>query len=357
MNALRRLLLRFVLLLVLPAAGVIAGVYFYALGGRYVSTQNAYVRADVVAISPEIDGRVARVLVHDNQFVEAGQLLFALDAQPFRIELDAADAELGMVRQDIDSLRAQYREAQVEIDIARELIRYLTLEHERQSKLSTTGLGSKARLEEAEHDLKTARQRVDALVQRKRMVTAELGGAPDLPVERHPRYLRALAVRGRAALDLARTSVRAPLAGYLGNITLEPGEQVEAGDTVFPLIATGDPWIEANLKEVHLTYVEVGQSASVRIDSYRDRLFDATVQSISPATGAEFSLLPPQNATGNWVKVVQRIPVRLRLQPSPGMPVLRAGMTATVKIDTGHERPLGTLIKQALAQHGIRHAR
>ncbi len=347
-----RRLLRLGLLVIVPVAAVAASAYFYALGGRHVSTDNAYVRADVVAISTEIDGRVALILVDDNQFVSAGQLLFEIDPEPFQIEFAAADAELSMVRLQIESLRAQYRESEVEIRAAKERIRYLKLEYERQRELSSRGHGSRARFEAAEHDLKTARQHTDALRQRELMVIADLGGEPNLPMKQHPRYMRAQAARDRAALDLERTLVHAPLSGYLGNVTLEVGEQVEAGESVFPLVATGDPWVEANMKEVHLTYVEVGQPAIVEIDSYPDHVWKASVESISPATGAEFALLPAQNATGNWVKVVQRVPVKLRLNLPPNMPPLRAGMTATVEIDTGHERPLGALIESVLAGTG-----
>lgn len=349
-----RFLLRLGLLFLVPLVAIAAGIYFYVLGGRIVSTENAYVRADVVAISPEIDGRVVEVHVDDNQYVEAGQVLFRIDDEPFRIELEASDAELGIFRQEVDSLRAQYREIESEIRSAAERVRYLSVERERQSKLAASGHGSQADLAAAEHDLNTARQRESGLQQRKLKVIAELGGAVDLPVEQHPRYLRAVSMRDRATLNLTRTEVRAPVAGYLGNITLEPGEQVEAGDTVFPLVASSEHWIEANLKEVHLNHVKVGQTAKVRVDSYHDHSFEGTVESISPATGAEFSLLPAQNTTGNWVKVVQWVPVKVRLKQSPGMPTLRAGLTATVEIDTGYERSLGTLIKAEPARNGIR---
>ena len=223
------------------------------------------------------------------------------------------------------------------------------------SKLAGSGHGSQVALAAADHDLETARQRAGGLQQRKHKVLAELGGSINLPVEQHPQYLRALSMRNRAALDLARTEVRAPISGILGNITLEPGEQIEAGDSVFPLVATGEPWVEANLKEIHLTHVKAGQRANVRIDSFQGHLFEATVESISPATGAEFSLLPAQNATGNWVKVVQRVPVKLRLLLTPDMPTLRAGLTATVEIDTGYERPLGAFIKGELSGIGFQY--
>ncbi len=352
----RRLILRFTLLLLIPAIAITWAVYLYALGGRIVSTENAYVRANVVAVSSEIDGRVINVLVDDNQAVEYGQLLFQIDPEPFQIELDASIAELGMVRQEIDSLRAQHREIETEIKIAFERIRFLKTELKRQSRLSDAGLGSQVGLAKAEHDLVTARQNERRLHQSKQKVIAELGGRFDLPLEKHPRYLRALSSKSRAALNLKRTEVRASTPGYLGNVTLEVGERIEAGDTVFPLVASGDSWIEANFKEVYLAHVEAGQSAKIEIDSYDGREFDATVESLSPATGAEFSLLPAQNATGNWVKVVQRVPIKLRLNQVSDMPALRAGLTVSVEIDTGYERPLGRVIKNLLFDLGIQHA-
>ena len=351
----KRRMTRFVLLLLVPVLLVLGAVYFYAMGGSTVSTENAYVRANVVAISSEIDGRVIKVLVDDNQYVEREQLLFVIDPEPFKIELDASIAEMGMVEQEVHSLRAQYNENQVEISNAAERVRFLKNELNRQTRLAATGLGSQVGLATAEHDLETARQQRRLLQQRKAKVIAELGGSLDLPIEKHPRYLRALSVRNRAALELNRTQVRASSAGYLGNVTLEVGEQVEAGETVFPLVVSGDAWIEANLKEVHMAHVKVGQTARVKIDSYEDQEFEATVESLSPATGAEFSLLPAQNATGNWVKVVQRVPVKLRLKESSDIPVLRAGLTVSVEIETGYERPLGRRIKTMMAGLGFGH--
>lgn len=356
MGWLLRRIVRFVLLIVVPLLVITAGVFAYAMGGRVVSTENAYVRTDVIAISSEVDGRVLRVHVDDNQYVQEGDLLFEIDPEPFVLELAAIDAEMGMVRQDVASTRAQYWEIEADTEIALERIRYLTGVFERHQKLAKSGHGSQSGLDSAAHNLETARRRIDALKQRKLKVVAELGGALDKPVEQHPRYLRAVAARDRAALNLAHSEIFAPVTGHVGSITLEAGERVESGDTVFPLVSSRDPWVEANLKEVHLTHVIVGQRAEVHFDSYPDRVFEATVESISPATGAEFSLLPAQNATGNWVKVVQWVPVKLRLSPTSDMPVLRAGLTATVDIDTGHERPLGSFIKEELARNGVDHA-
>ncbi len=356
MGRVAHFIVRFVLLIAVPLLAIAAGVLSYAMGGRVVSTDNAYVRNDVVSISTEIDGRVLRVHVDDNQYVEAGTLLFEIDPRPFAIEIAVIEAEMAMVRQEVDALRAHYREIEADIDTAAERIRYLTREFERHQKLAQSGHSSQSGLEEAEHELETARRRADSLRQRKLKVIAELGGSLDNPAEQHPRYLRASATMDRAALNLARTEVYAPMSGYVGNLAIEAGERVESGDTVFPLVSSGQPWVEANLKEVHLTHVTVGQSAEVQFDTYPGYVFEATVESISPATGAQFSLLPPQNSTGNWVKVVQWVPVKLRLKDSPHLPVLRVGLTATVKIDTGYERPLGLFIKEELERNGVDYA-
>ncbi|MEM7222386.1 MAG: HlyD family secretion protein [Pseudomonadota bacterium] len=344
-RALRGLLLGIGPLVVLATVG-----YLYATGGRYVTTENAYVKAEIVTISANVDGQVTQVFVSDNQRVEAGQPLFQIDPRPFEMALAAAEAELASVRQRVDSLRAQHSQGVMEIAAAQERIRYLQVAHERQQQLLTKGHGTQARFDETEHALELARRRLNVVRETNRMVLAELGGAPDLPIGRHPLYLRAQAERERAELDLSYATITAPIAGTLSNVTLEPGEYLEAGDALFALVAIEAPWVEANLKEVQLTHVRVGQSATVVVDGYPELTWQATIESISPATGAEFAILPPQNATGNWVKVVQRIPVRLQLEPRPHKDLLRAGMTATVTIDTGYERDALAIINEVLAR-------
>ena len=345
----RRFVVRGLLLGVAPivALGVLA--YAYSSGGRYISTENAYVKAEIINIGTSIDGRVVEVLVKDNQAVEAGQLLFRIDPRPFEMARDAAAAELVNVRQRIESLRAHYDQGREELEAARERIRYVTLEYDRQKQLRAKGFGTEAKFEEAEHELTMARRQLRVLEETNRMVLADLGGDVDLPVERHSLYLRAEAALERAELDLSYTEEVAPAGGMLSNVTLQAGEYVEVGDPLFALVTIGQPWVEANLKEVQLTNVAVGQSATVVVDSYPELSWEAEVESISPATGAEFALLPPQNATGNWVKVVQRIPVRLTLAEHQHLDQLRAGMTATVTIDTGFERDTFGLIRGVLA--------
>ncbi len=345
----RRFVLRAILMIGVPVAVLVVAAWLYASGGRYVTAENAYVKAEIIHIGSEIDGRVSEVYVRDYQSVEEGQLLFEIDPAPFGIALAAAEADLQNIKHRLQSLAAEYRQGEAAINVARERVRFLTLEYERQVSLEADGIGARAKLEEAEHDLAMARREIDVLTQQNDMVLAQMGGSPDLPPEVHPLYMSALAARDRAALDLSHTLVIAPVGGLLSDVGLEGGEYVEAGEPVFALVANGAPWVEVNLKEVDLTHVEAGQDATVVVDAFPDEEWRATVAGISPATGAEFALLPPQNATGNWVKVVQRVPLRLELEPDHDLSRLRSGMTVSVSIDTGHTRDLGSIVQGVLA--------
>ncbi len=347
----RRLLRGFLLLLVPPAALGVAA-YVYVTGGRYVVTENAYVKADIVAVSADVSGRVIWVGIGDNQAVEKGQPLFQIDPVPFEIAVAEAEAEMAMVRSQIASFRADYRLALAELAEADERVRFLELQYERQERLRAKGVGTEEKYDRAHHDLATARQRVRAIGERIHKVLASLGGDAEIPVRRHARYLRAKAKRDKAALDLEDAAVLAPSAGVISNMKLQVGEYVGAGTPIFSLIEAATVWVQANLKETQLTHVTEGQTATVVLDAYPDRVLAARIESISPATGAEFALLPPQNASGNWVKVVQRVPVRLAIEPGAATPPLRAGMTATVSIDTERQRDVRALVRAALAWSG-----
>ena len=346
MKRLLRILIRSLALSVFLVAAAGVGLYYYKMGPRWVSTENAYIKTQMIAVSADVDGRVSQVLVANNDFVEEGALLFQLEQEPFQIAVASADAELGKIEQRIQSYKDHYRLAQLQIREAQEGVRFYQVQYERHKNLN--GTGARALLDEAEHELEMAKINVDVIQQRNAMALTDLAGDPNLPSAKHPLYLKAKAMRDQSARDLKKTTIFAPTAGYLSNVNLEPGEYVEAGEPVFSLVVGGQPWLEANLKESQLTYVQVGQKATVELDAYPDWIWDATVASISRATGAEFALLPPQNATGNWVKVVQRIPVRLEVVPNEEAPPLRAGMTVSVRIDTKQERELYALLEAVL---------
>lgn len=350
MANIRRSLTRTFFRLVLPLAAVAAGLYWYANGGRYITTENAYVKANIVAISATIDGRVVAVRASDNQTIAAGEVLFELDPEPYRIALAKAEARLKSVRNDIESARAEHGQIQVEIENARQRVEFYARRFKRQSELQVKGIASEEKREEAEQELLQTQQQVRVLQQKLRAAVAVLGGDASVPVDRHPNYLEAKAARARAALELGYAVVSSPVAGVVTRMRLQPGEWVEAGKPVFNLIENGSLWVEANLKETQLTHVEIGQRVALTIDAYPEQHFAGSVASISPATGAEFLVLPAQNATGNWVKVVQRLPVRIAIERASGQPALRAGMTVRVSIDTEHERRLRAMLRNAVAQ-------
>ena len=333
-----RFVLRMVLLVAVPLAVVTVGVYLYAESGRYVTTENAYVKSNVVAISADVSGRVEWVGVEDNTLVRQGQVLFRLDQQPFRITLHRTEAELDLVRTEVEHLRTDYREALAQVAEEDEKVSFLSRQLARQKKLRDRKLGSEEAYDQAAHDLALSKRRIRVLRQRVQRTLQSLGGDPEVKVEEHARFLRARAERDQAAIALADTLVEAPVDGVVSNMKLQAGEYVEEGEAVFSIIEHGKIWVEANLKETQLTHVLEGQSASVVVDAYPGVEWEATVDAIAPATGAEFSVLPPQNATGNWVKVVQRIPVLLDIVQPEGESPLRAGMTVSVSIDTERER-------------------
>ncbi len=344
-----RRLVRGVLLLSVIPIGAFAGLHYYIVTGRFIETENAYVKADIVAISADVSGRVIWVGALDNEPVEAGQPLLKIDPAAFELAVREADAMLGVVRTEIAALQAGHREAHAELDEARERVRFMEQQYARQDQLRRKGVGRAERYDEAHHELESARQRLRVIAERIARVEAELGGRPESRPEVHPRYLTVKARRDQAALALEDTTVYAPSDGVATNVKLQAGEYVTAGTPIFSLIEHEPVWIEANLKETQLTYLEIGQPVEVVIDAYPEVKWQAVVERIAPATGAEFAHLPPRNATGNWGKVVQRLPVRLAITRPAGGPVLRAGMTVAIRIDTGRVRNIDTLIGEAIA--------
>jgi membrane fusion protein (multidrug efflux system) len=338
---LRRTIIRGVLLIGVPVVALAVAAFMYATGGRYVGTDDAFTKADTVPISADVSARVIAIEVHDNEQVKAGQVLFRLDDEAFRLALAKAESKLSQTRNDILALQATYRQKQADMRAAQAALAFAQTDNARQAALAAQGYAAKAKLDDTHRALDMARQQTDSDKQAMDAIMAQLGGDPDKPVEQEAAYLQAVAERDQAALDLRHTVISAPSDGTVGQVpSLQVGMYLNAGTQAFTLVHTNQVWVEANMKETDLTYVRPGQEATITIDTYPDRSWKAKVTSISPASGNELSVLPAQNATGNWVKVVQRIPVRLELEPIAGNPPLTTGMSAVVSIDTGHRRHL-----------------
>lgn len=337
------ILMRLLLMVSVPLVLIGIAAYLYWSAGRYASTDNAYVKADKITISADVSARVVAVDVKDNQPVKAGQILFRLDDSSYRIALDKAKAQLAGTRLQIDGLRATYRQRQADVKAAEDTLDYMQREADRQAQLLATHVTSQQKYDEARHNLDNARQLLSAAQQQLNNVLASLGGDPNLETDQHPLMLQAKAQVDQATLDLGDTVIRAPVNGVVTMVDKLPvGQYLTATTPAFQLISTDHAWIEANFKETDLTRMRPGQNATVTIDTYPDRSFTARVDSISAGTGSEFSVLPPQNATGNWVKIVQRVPVRLIIEnPDPDHP-LRAGMSAVVEVDTRTLPPWNT---------------
>ncbi|HEV2678057.1 MAG TPA: HlyD family secretion protein [Aliidongia sp.] len=333
-----------VLLVLGPVVAVVAAVTLYLMGGRYVSIDNAYVQVDKVAVATDVSGLVASVEVAEHETVKAGQVLFRLDDRPFRIAVERAAAGLLSARNELESLKAGYQQKQDEIQLLQADLTFFDREFKRQADLSAHGAATAQQFDLSQHQADTARRKLAASQHELAALGAELSGQPDLPIERQPRYLAAKAMLDTAQYDLDRTVVKAPDNGVVANVsTLRPGQYLAAGTPGFSLIETDRIWITANPKETELTYVHRDQPVDITVDTYPGVTWHGTVESVSPASAAEFSMLPAQNSSGNWVKVVQRIPMRVKIVHQDGQPTLRAGMSVVTDIDTGHRRHLADL--------------
>ena len=330
---------RLILLLVVPliVALIVGGIYLR--GGRMVETDNAYVKADLVPVSAEVAGTITEVLIRENQAVSAGQALFRIDPAPFEVAVSKAAAKLAQVRIDLAAMKAEFHEKQAEIVVARTRYAFARKDQQRQADLVARSFISSSRFDDAKQTSDLAGQQISTLQQDLKRIAETLGGSVDAPVDSHPAVLGAQAELDQARLDLARVEVRASLAGVVSRPP-KLGQFAAVGATTMALVASEGAWIEANFPETDLTHVHPGQAVSIHIDTYPDVKWKGTVDSLSPATGAEFSVIPAQNATGNWVKIAQRVPVRIRLELTPDQPILRAGLSAVVEIDTGHRRRL-----------------
>jgi membrane fusion protein (multidrug efflux system) len=328
----------------LPVA-LVGGGYFYVTGGATMSTDNAYVQADMVGLSTDVSGIVREVSVHDNQKVAKGGVLFKLDDLQFRLALNRAEAQIGNTRNDLLAMQASYRNLQAQVEQAQKDVDFNLVIFARQEQLLANNFTPKATFDAARNTLQGAQQKLASLRQQLAGVAANLNGDPDGPIESHPKYKDVVAARDEAARQLAHTIVRAPFDGIVTNVSsLQPGQYLAAAATAFNIVSTDHVWVQASPKETELTYVKPDQKVTVDVDTYPGERWTGTVDSISPASASSFSLLPAENTSGNWVKVVQRIPMRIRVDKAPGKPPLRVGMSVEVNVDTGHARGFPSFI-------------
>jgi membrane fusion protein (multidrug efflux system) len=342
--------LRMILLVVAPLLAALVGLAIYLGGGRYITTDNAYVGARKVLITPDISGKIARVLVREGQRVKAGDELFDIDPQPFRIALTQAEARLAGVRTDFAILKSSLQSVTRMAALAEQNVEVKERDLERKKALIASKSGSQADVDNAAFALVTAQTLAQNAAQRRDDTLYQLQGNPDLPIEQYPAYMQARAALDQAQRDLDHAVLRAPIDGTATQVdNIQLGRYVTAGTAILAIIDDGHPWVDANPKETDITHLKIGQPALVFVDTFPDYPFFGTVVAISPGTGAQFAIIPPQNASGNWVKVVQRVPVRVRLDPDPMASKLRAGMSAYVEIDTGRKRWLASLFGSSTA--------
>ena len=340
-----RFSVRWLLFALLPLA-LIPGGYWYVTGGQIMSTDNAYVETDKVGISTDVSGTVQDVDVSENQHVAVGQVLYRLDHRQFQIALDNAKANLAQTELTIEAMKRDYRRMLSDIDTQQAQVALDQSTFDRYATLVKSDAVSKANYDQARFTLQADKSKVVSLQQQAEVQLARLGGNPDISVTEHPQYLQAKAQVDEAQRQLDHTVVKAPFAGVVTSVpSIAPGKYLQASMTAFYLVATDHVWVSSNPKETELTYVRSGQPVTVTVDTYPDLEWHGAVESISPAAAQEFQLLPAQNTSGNWVKVVQRIPMRVRVDTGDdSRPPLRAGMSVEIDVDTGHARGLPSFL-------------
>jgi membrane fusion protein, multidrug efflux system len=343
---------RVLLLVVLPIVAVIAGFVFYLNGGRYVTTDDAYVGAQKVLITPDISGKIEKVVVHEGQFVKQGDVLFEIDPIPFRLAVDQAKATLEQAKTSYNNFRANIGIYGEMADLMQQAIDLKHRDVERKSTLAKSNFGSQLDLDNSSNALVTAQAEAAFVQQQLSNAKTQLLGDANLPLEQFPPYYQAKAALAQAERNLDHTVMRAPMSGIATQVDqIQLGRFAMAGAPVFSVIDVAQPWVDANLKESDFTHVEVGQQVDIDVDAFPDHAFKGTIGSLSPGTGAQFAILPPQNATGNFVKVVQRVPVRIYFDSNDKyVRRLKAGMSAYTTIDTKHQRSIAALLGLSKAQ-------
>ena len=332
----------------LMAGGVlvvlVGGLLYWLNTGQYVSTDDAYVEADLETLSTDVSGIVASIPVHEGQTVQKGQVLFRLDPQKFQIALQNAQANLEETKLSLEAEKSDYRAAVAKIAGDRAKVKNDALTYKRLASLVKTSAATQQQVDNALYKLQGDQQAVNAAQAQAQSILAKLGGNADNPVDQMPAYKQAESQVEEAQRQLNHSVVHAPYAGIVTQVNkLQPGMYLSAGTPAFGFVGTGHVWIESQPKETALTYARRGDPATVTVDAYPGHVLHGTVQSIAPATDQQFSLLPAQNSSGNWVKVVQRVPVRIDITLPKGSPPLSAGMSASVSINTGHTRSLSDL--------------
>jgi len=346
----RRRTIRIVLMLAGIVAAFVVAATLWLRSGRWVSADDAYVRAAKLMVTTDVSGIVTSVDVREGETVKKGQVLFRVDPRQFQSALDNTTAQLAQVALNVEAMKQDYKRMLKDIEAQQAQVQLDQANYDRYAALIRTDVVSKANYDQSRFTLAADRNKLESLKQQAQVQLARLSGNPDLPVEEHPLYRQVKAQVDEAQRQLDHTTVRAPFDGIVTQVeSLQPGTYLVSATAALTntgavaLVSTDRVWVEANLKETDLTHVKPGDHAEISVDSYPGRIWSGTVDTISPGTGSEFSILPAQNASGNWVKVVQRVPVRVRIDYKPGDPVLRAGMSVVVSVDTGHRHSLAEL--------------
>ena len=346
--------LRVILLVVVPLIAAVAGFTFYLYGGRYITTDNAYVGAQKVLITPDISGKINTIYVKEGQHVLAGDPLFEIDPVPFQLALTQAQSKLASVRTDFNNLKTNLVSLTKLADFAKQSVELKQRDVERKQALVSKAVGTQADLDTSIAALVSAQLQAQYAEQQRGDTFNQLLGDPNLPIEKFPAYIQAKAALDQAERDLNHTTLRAPMGGTATQVdAIQLGRFVTAGTPVFSVIDDSAPWVDANPKETDITHLRIGQQVTLDVDSFPDHTFHGIVQSVSPGTGAQFSILPAQNATGNWVKIVQRVPVRIAFDKDEDTHLLRAGMSVNVSIDTRRNRTLAGLFGFTSAAHEV----
>lgn len=346
--------LRGPLLIAGPLVAIALGLWAYLAGGRFATTDDAYVKADIVNVANDISGIVVEVDVKEGQDIRKGDLLFRLDDEPYRIAREGAEAQLGIVVNQLQAAKANYAQARAQIEQAKADLDFYAKTRSRQTDLLDRKVTTQAAADQAQRDYLGAQSRLVGARKQVDSLLAQLGGKPDQPVEKYAQYEQAKAALDKADRDLRRTRVIAPVDGVATNVAqVQPGNYIAAAQTAMNIVSRERVWVDAALKETDLAHVKVGDPATIAVDAYGGRVWKAHVASIAPATGSEFAVLPAQNSSGNWVKVVQRLTVRIAVEPEKDAPPLRAGMSVMASIDTGVKRSLATLPRDLMHMVGL----